>query len=168
MEIRQATAEDAGKLSSIIVSSWQSAYQQLIDNVYLTRLPKESWVATLRPWLESGRMYGLMAMEAEKAVGCVIYGRGRDESHADWGEIVALYLLPEAIGKGIGHALLNHALEELHADGYVRVYLWSIDGNLQAEEFYRRHGFTPDGAQVAYRLGSSEVRDIRMIRASLV
>ena len=164
MHIREANAADAPLISRIIASSWRSAYQGLIDPVYLSRLPEEYWLPSMRTWLSSGRMYGCIAEMDGTPVGCVIYGRGRDESHADWGEIVSLYLLPEAMGQGVGHALLTAALDALQADGYGRVYLWCIEGNARADRFYQRHGFRRDGGRVQYRISSGEVADVRFIR----
>ena len=164
MDIREATAADAALISRIIATSWRSSYQGLIDPVYLSRLPEEYWLPSMRAWLESGRMYGYIAEVDNHAVGCVIYGRGRDEDHADWGEIVSLYLLPEFEKQGVGHALLTAALDALHADGYDRMYLWCIEGNAHAEQFYQRHGFTRDGGCVRYKIGSGEVTDIRFVR----
>lgn len=161
MDIRQASAEDAGLISRIIAASWREAYQELIDPVYLARLPEEYWLPTMRAWLSSGRMYGLIAEEHGQALGCVVFGRGRDESHADWGEIVSLYLLPGAIGRGLGGKLLAEALVALRDDGFNRVYLWAIAGNTRAERFYRKHGFMAGGDRVEYKIGSRDVTDVR-------
>ena len=164
MDIREATTADAALISRIIATSWRKAYQGLIDPVYLSRLPEAYWLPSMRAWLESGRMYGYIAEVDNQAVGCIIYGRGRDEDHADWGEIVSLYLLPEFEKQGVGHALLTAALDALHADGYDRVYLWCIEGNAHAEQFYQQHGFTRDSGCVRYKIGSGEVTDIRFVR----
>ena len=164
MDIREATTADAALISRIIATSWRSAYQWLIDPIYLSRLPEEYWLPSMRTWLESGRMYGYIAEIDNQAVGCVIYGRGRDEDHADWGEIVSLYLLPVVEGQGVGHALLTAALDALHADGYNQVYLWCIEGNAHAEQFYQQHGFTRDDGCVRYKIGSGEVTDIRFVQ----
>ena len=74
MLIREATADDALLISQIIASSWHNAYQELIDPVYLSRLPEEYWMPSMRTWLDSGRMYGCIAESHGKPVGSVIYG----------------------------------------------------------------------------------------------
>lgn len=164
MHIRQATAEDAGLISRISAASWRGAYQGLVDPVFLARLPEEYWLPTMRSWLESGRMYGLIAEEAGQAVGCVVYGRGRDKDYADWGEIVSLYLLPDYMGRRIGTTLLTRALADLQEDGFSRVYLWSIAGNDRAERFYQRSGFRMTADRLEYKIGSAAVTDVRLIR----
>ena len=167
MQIREATAQDALLISQIIARSWRGAYQNLIDPVYLSRLPEEYWLPAMRGWLGSGRLYGFIAEDNDEAVGCVIYGRGRDEDHADWGEIVSLYVLPDEMHRGVGSALLDAALEALQTDGYSKVYLWCISGNHQAEAFYQHHGFTMTEDRVDYRIGSGDVTDVRFVREAL-
>ncbi len=74
------------------------------------------------------------------------------------GPVEALYVLPEAHGRGIGSALLRHA-QALHPDG---LSLWVFATNAPAIAFYARHGFTEaertDGA------GNEEgAPDVRMV-----
>lgn len=164
MNIRQAASQDAGLVSRIIAASWRGAYQDLIDPSALARLPEDYWLPSMRSWLDSGRMYGLIAEEDGCPVGCMIYGRGRDEAFADWGEIVSLYMIPSAMDQGIGSALLTKALDDLREDGFTRVYLWMIAGNHRAEHFYQRHGFYCTGEVLDYRIGGGSVKDIRLIR----
>ena len=162
MKLREATAEDAELISSIIAQSWRGTYHQFIDPVYLARLPEEYWLPSMRTWLSSGRMYGQIAEADKRALGCIIYGRGREEDHADWGEIVSLYLLPDAMGRGIGSELLTSAVYDLQADGYHRIYLWAIEENTRALRFYCRHGFVRTVERVNYRIGGGDVTDIRL------
>ncbi len=164
IQLRQATGEDAALISRIIAATWHGAYQGLIDPVYLARLPEEYWLPAMRSWLSSERMYGCIAALDGRPVGCVIYGRCRDEDLPNAGEIVSLYVLPEAAGQGIGSQLLQTALRALQDEGYDRVALWSILGNDHAERFYQRHGFTLTQDQVHYRIGSWDMTDVRMIR----
>lgn len=163
VHIREAAAEDAALISRLIAASWRGAYQGLIDPVYLTRLPDEYWLPSLRAWLSSGRMYGYIAETDNQVVGCVVYGRGRDADHDDWGEIVALYMLPEMTGAGIGSMLLSQALDALHEDGYDQVYLWALEGCTRALRFYEHHGFVLTSDRVAYKLGSGTMSDVRLI-----
>ena len=164
LKLREASAADAACISRIIAASWRSAYQPLLDESWLRRLPDEAWLPTMRAWLDSGRMYGLMAETDGRAVGCVVFGRSREEDHVDWGEIVSLYVAPDAMGCGIGGALLEAALACLREDGFIRVYLWAIDGSRSTSGFYGRHGFLRTEELVEYRLGERDVRDVQYVR----
>ncbi len=163
-KLRPATAADASLISRMIAASWRSAYQGLISDAYLARLPEEYWLPSMRAWLGSGRMYGLIAEKDNLPVGCTVFGRGRDDDHGDWGEIVSLYVLPEIMGRGVGSALLTEAIAVLREDGYGRFYLWAIEGNDRADRFYRKHGFSTTGKRVHYRIGGQDVTDLRYIR----
>ena len=160
---RNATADDAALISHIFAASWRSAYTGVISGDYLHRLPADYWVPSLRSWLGSGQMYGIVASLDGTPVGCVIFGRGRDSAYGDWGEIVSLYLMPEYMRMGIGSKLLNEALGLLREDGYSRFYLWAIEGNGIGDAFYRKHGFRLTEERYPYRIGGQDVADIRYI-----
>ena len=56
-------------------------------------------------------------------------------------ELVKMYLLPEARGKGIGAALLNKSLETAKQKGFSKVYLESLPELKQAIIVYEKFGF---------------------------
>jgi putative acetyltransferase len=57
-------------------------------------------------------------------------------------ELVKLYLLPAARGRGVGKALINQCLETARANGYTRVYLETTEELTQAIPLYERLGFS--------------------------
>lgn len=161
---REATAEDAGLISYIHATSWRGAYRGLINDDYLNRLSNDYWVPSVRAWLSSGQLYGLLILEDGKPVGASLYGRGRDEAYGDWGEIVSLYMLPEVTQQGLGSQLIEETLRLLREDGYERFYLWAIESNAAADAFYRKHGFHPTEDRTRYQIGGEEVVDVRYVR----
>ena len=164
LSFREATAEDAKLISYINATSWRGTYRGLLTDDFLQRLPNDYWVPSVRTWLASGQLYGLIALENGRPVGCCIYGRGRDAEHNGWGEIVSLYVLPDCMRRGVGSALLQEALRLLREDGYSSFYLWTLEGNHIADSFYRKQGFTPSADRFAYRIGGENVADVRYIR----
>lgn len=164
ISLRAATADDARLISYINATSWRSAYRWLLTEDFLSRLSNAYWVPSVRAWLSGGQQYGLIAMQDGRPVGCCIYGRGRDAGYDDWGEIVSLYVLPDQLRSGAGGALLHEALRLMEADGYDRVYLWTIEGNLIADSFYRKHGFRATDDRFPYRIGGKDIADLRYIR----
>jgi len=56
-------------------------------------------------------------------------------------QLEKLYARPQALGTGVGQALLDAAV------GDDAAYLWLVDGNTRAAAFYRRNGFRPDGVE---------------------
>ena len=74
----------------------------------------------------------------------------------DAAEIVAIHTLPESRGTGLGHMLLEEALQQI---GDRPVFLWAFKDNLPARRFYEKHGFQWDGAErVSEFDGALEVR----------
>ncbi|MFD5185085.1 GNAT family N-acetyltransferase [Streptomyces sp. NPDC058372] len=66
---------------------------------------------------------------------------GRDE-----GELYALYVRPELLGRGIGHALLDAVHGEAAARGWGALVLWVIEANPRARASTRRPGTGRTGA----------------------
>ena len=164
LSFHDATAEDAKLISYINATSWREIYRGLLTDDFLHRLSNDYWVPSVRTWLASVQLYGLIALEDGRPVGCCIYGHGRDTELANWGEIVSLYVLPDSMRRGVGSRLLQEALRLLQEDNYVSCYLWAIEGNHIADAFYRKQGFTPTTERFAYRLGGQDVADVRYIK----
>lgn len=65
-------------------------------------------------------------------------------------ELRKMYFLPVARGKGVGRALLEHALREARAAGHRRCYLETFHTMDRARRLYEAAGFTklcsPEGA----------------------
>jgi len=66
--------------------------------------------------------------------------------------LFALYLAPEAAGRGIGTALLERAEELMRAGGFSRASLWVLETNTRARTFYERAGWTWDGTRSAHQM----------------
>ncbi len=60
---------------------------------------------------------------------------------ADTVELVKLYLLPAARGRGVGKALIQRCLDAARAAGYARVYLETTRELTQAIPLYEKLGF---------------------------
>ncbi len=61
---------------------------------------------------------------------------------ADTVELIKLYLLPAARGRGVGKALIQYCVDAARAAGYARVYLETTKELTQAIPLYEKLGFT--------------------------
>jgi ribosomal protein S18 acetylase RimI-like enzyme len=171
VEIRAAQPEDAGRIAEIHVRSWQHAYLGLIPQDYLDALDpaqrRGMWDRSLETadWSRGGT---LVIMAGGRLAGFAHVHEARDADAApSVGEIWAIYLEPEAWGKGLGRELMAAALRALAEIGYDEATLWVLDSNVRARRFYEAAGFTPDGAvqdDDARGFRIHEVRYRRMLR----
>jgi GNAT superfamily N-acetyltransferase len=150
--VRAATVADAAGLSSVHVRSWQAAYRGLLPQDYLDGLDQtfvgtERWQGRLRAtdWSKAGVV---VAVPGRELVGFARFGPSRDDDDdsAIVGEIISIYVIPEAWGRGLGKRLMATALAGLTTAGYGQATLWVLDTNARAMQFYERGGWTPDGA----------------------
>ncbi len=138
--VRKAELEDAKAMAEILQgwledTPWMPVLHTLADTeAFCGHLAKATacWVA-----VDAGRVSGFLA---------------RDE---DW--VTALYLAPNARGRGIGAALLAEAKAGCDA-----LQLWCFQSNERARRFYERHGFVAeeftDGAD-----NDEKLPDIRFV-----
>ena len=113
MEIRKATIDDVKAISRIHALSWKSAYKGIVPQAYLDELKEDFWVQAFEAWINDNALTAQVILVNGSLVGCVAYGKARDKSLRNWGEVVSIYLLPEHFGKGYGNKLLESALSDL-------------------------------------------------------
>ncbi|HKZ14455.1 MAG TPA: GNAT family N-acetyltransferase [Solirubrobacterales bacterium] len=151
VELREARSGDELPVAELHVRSWQEAYRGLMPAEFLAGLDPRDRAGRYRFEAEEGPTM-LLAVIAEGApgealLGFVSFGRSRDEDLPDHGEIRALYVDPDRHRGGVGRLLMAEARRRLAADGYAEAFLWVLDGNDRAREFYEREGWVADGAQ---------------------
>lgn len=151
MGVRQATPEDALGIATAHTMAWQVAYQGLVSPHLLETLDIETRTVTWHERLSDSASYVTTYVyddATDGVVGFVSISAAADEDLVGQavGEVKALYLHPNAWGKGCGKALMVFAMEELRQRGYQTVVLWVLTNNLRAQAFYEKGGFRADGA----------------------
>ncbi len=164
MEIRYLTPDDDKiTVSRIYQQSWRHAYHGILPQDYLNAIPDEHWVSAL----ENNSWNTLICIENDRIIGTSSFCKSRFEQFADWGEIISIYLLPEFMGKGFGKMLLTRALSELKKLGYDSVFLWVLEQNTRARNFYEKFGFLPSDHVLCSNIGGKDLREIRYIYHNL-
>jgi len=98
------------------------------------------WIGRLIPEAYRRAIEAHVMVVAERDGGVVGFG----ELDLERGEIVAVYVLPEATGSGVGIELLAHLEETARAAGVAQLTLCA---SLNAEAFYVRHGWRAGGRE---------------------
>ena len=155
LTIRPATPYDAQAIARIRVQGWRFAYQGLISQDYLDSLSVAEDTERMRGYLSQ------LPQNSPPSRSASVQGSGdgekRSPNNADRveratpggamvGRLHSLYIDPDALGQGIGHTLMNHALSTFAAWGCERANLWVLEGNSRAISFYERQGWRCTGA----------------------
>jgi len=138
---RYADREELYEVAAFLHDSWQAEYRQVISEDYLDSMSlTERHERLLKRFDERTSDFMIMHDEG-RLVGVSVFGKCFAEGYEEDGEISAIYLLHDYIGKGYGHALFVRVEQELAAKGYDHFVLDLLEGNDRALRFYLAHGF---------------------------
>jgi len=164
VKIRKATLDDVEIISRIHALSWKTAYKGIVPQVYLDEFKEDFWVSAFTNWLKDNHLTVQLMIVDDQKIGCVSYGKSRDQSLPDWAEVVSLYLLPEYFGKGYGRKLLEVALSDIKEAGFKNVYLWVLNENQRARRFYEKNNWQCKAEdEYICEISGKKLTDIRYI-----
>lgn len=173
LTIRPATLNDAQAIARIRVQGWRFAYQGLISQDYLDSLSVAEDTERMRGYLsqfpqnsppsrsapvqssDGEKQSFMLAVRDDAVLGFCRFSAAPDNADRAEratpggtmnGRLHSLYIDPETLGQGIGHALMSHALSTFAAWGCERATLWVLEGNSRAISFYKRQGWRCTGA----------------------
>ena len=137
--IRKANIEDAKGIVEVKMSSWLTTYKGLMPDEVLKER-QETMNERIPKTEEQIRNYNniYVAVDDDRVVGTMSYGKSRNEKYKDCGEINFIYLTDEYKGLGIGKRLFFTGLKELIDMGYNNMVLNVLDGN-KTIGFYEKY-----------------------------
>lgn len=157
--VRQAEPADAAEIARINVLSWQYAYRGIVADELLEKMSPQRRAPGWEVWLSRpGADTVFVAEDRTGRIGA--YCAVRETDHAT-GELVAHYGDPKLWGTGAGRAVHHAGLRHLAALGHTHAELWVFQANMLARNFYRAHGWRPDGAVGADCLQDQEIPTCR-------
>jgi GNAT superfamily N-acetyltransferase len=165
LDIRLARPEDATAVAQIHVCAWQAGYRSLLPDEYLDGLRAGDRVARYDfVTRDSRRPSTLVAVNNGAICGFATVAPAAQSDAPGYGELAALYVLPERWRTGIGAILVRAARERLLLLGYRQAVLWVMVGNTRAARFYEHDGWRSDGLQRAAAAWGATVEEIRYSR----
>ena len=190
LTIRPATPNDAQAIARIRVQGWRFAYQGLISQDYLdslsiaedtermcgylSQLPQNlppNNLASVQGPNDAEKRSFMLAVRDDVVLGfCHFSAAPNNADRVERatpggtmnGRLHSLYIDPDALGQGIGHALMNHALSTFTAWGCERATLWVLEGNSRAVSFYERQGWQLTGDTKVDRSFGPELHEQEM------
>ena len=169
ISIIPAQVEHASALAKIHVESWRETYtgqmpQQLLDQLDISKRTTmwEQIISSSKSWEGV-----FLALDNGIPVGFVSFGKARGselpEHGEDDGEVYALYLLRAYQGRGIGWALWQKATTSLRLSGANQVYIWVLDTNQVAIDFYVRVGAAAHGIRRTENIAGASLVELLMV-----
>ncbi|WJX99325.1 GNAT family N-acetyltransferase [Curtobacterium sp. 458] len=157
--VRPAVLEDAERIAFVHATSWRETYGRFVEDPdHSPWFAVEPRIAMWRTNLTEHTYDTVVALDGDDLVGFAgthATPPSDGEQPVRPEELTMLYVLARAHGSGAGQALLDAAL------GHRSASLWVAEDNPRAQAFYRRNGFTADGATSSF--GPIE-RSVRMVR----
>lgn len=151
--IRLAKPEDAYERAACHVSSWRSAYKNIVPDEVLDNLSIGERAERFNQYLENKDNFFYCTIYDGKIIGNFNFCKSRDEDKPNAGEIVGFYLIEEFWGKGVGKKMMNYSIDTLKNMGYNEVILWVLEENGRARRFYEKCGFVFDGTKKEITIG---------------
>lgn len=140
LKIRPALAQDAREIACVQHESWVEAYRHLLPSGFPLRGEDER----VNLWQQRVCDHPCHTLVAE-IDGAIVGFLFWDSISSVMAEISSFYLHPFVWRRGIGRLLLGQVLTDMSLNGFLRVGLWVMSGNLRAERFYLSQGFHYDG-----------------------
>jgi len=156
VHLRRARVGDEWAVAVVHVRSWQVGYRGLIADDHLDGLRPE----------DRADRYTFDADDPLTIVAVTDRIRGFVTISPDAGVLRALYVDPEAWGKGLGRALIAEAERRL-ARHHPVATLWVLAANTRACRFYEAAGWRPDGTERHDRFWGAELDEVGYRKALL-
>ena len=67
------------------------------------------------------------------------------------------------MGKGYGSKVLEVVMNELENQGFTEVFLWVLEENTTARQFYEKHGFKCSDDYLDDNIGGKDLREVRYV-----
>jgi len=167
--LRRGMPANATVMARAHARSWRATYTGLlpdavIDDVVASRPARiERWRTKLADSNQRGGSF--VAQLDGRLVGFVFWGPAEgDDPDPDVGEVYAICLDPDALGRGIGRSLFDTAVSDIVAHRFREAVLWVVDTNQRARRFYEAAGWRPDGATKTEDRPGGRLQEVRYTR----
>jgi len=141
IEIIPAQLRDLRDLAALIHESWLANYRGIIADDHLSSMSIEKRHTKLIERFERGRTHFYQLLVEGKLTGAAVFGESSTEGFEQDGEISAIYLREDCVGKGYGHLFFTRVEQLLQAQGYTHFVLSLLPENTRAYRFYLAHGY---------------------------
>ena len=142
VQIKPGTRDELYEIAAFLNDSWKAEYRGIVRDDYLDAMTIEERHKGLQNRFDENISAFLTMRCCGKLIGASVFGKSFTEGYPDDGEISAIYLHRDYIGKGYGHEFFTAIEKELIAKEYSHLVLDVLADNRRAVRFYEKHGYT--------------------------
>ncbi len=165
VSVRPARPADAERVARVQLSTWRTAYADLLPAQALD-VPEVQAAALWLGAVESpptDRHRLLVAMERDELVGFAASGPASDEGADDGtAELLTLLVEPRWGRRGHGSRLVAASVEHWRGAGFATAVTWAFERDPATRGFLTSSGWEPDGAARGLDTGARVVRQLRL------
>lgn len=161
--VRPAEQLDVDDIVRIQAGTWRLAYADIVPAAALEQLDapdaREAWSAAVAA---GEGFHVLVANEGDATVGFCAAAHYTGADDAAIAEVSTLLVEPRWARRGHGSRLLAAAAAALRAHGSEHGRAWVPEPDMASQAFYRRAGWSVDGAVRTLDTGDGTVREVRL------
>jgi len=140
--IEAANRDDLYGISVFLDKSWRAEYRKIVSDDFLDNMKAEIRHEAFLKRFDGGYSEFWSMFLDGKMIGSSVFGKSFTEGFEDDGEITAIYLDSDFIGKGYGHTMFTAVEQALTEKGYKNLVLDLLANNTRAYNFYLKHGYS--------------------------
>lgn len=129
--IRHATVEDASRIAEILIFTKRMNYRKIFHNDRVSFGEMQVYPLAKEYIDMPDKLENIWVYDNDFVKGMI---------HIDGSQIIELYVDSFFEDQGIGSKLVKWAIEQMNCN-----YLWVLEKNTKAIQFYERHGFVLTG-----------------------
>ncbi|GAA4924473.1 ribosomal protein S18 acetylase RimI-like enzyme [Stackebrandtia albiflava] len=173
--VRPATADDAERIAAIQLTTWRTAYRDIVPADVLAGMD-ETWLAErwraacAEPPSPAHRVFTAVEQAESdhrriQTVGFIAVGPDEDadaEAVPGAGMVTELLVEPRFGRRGHGSRLLSAAVAHWRSHGITVAYAWSFARDAATLGFYKSAGWDADGARRTLEMADRRVPQLRL------
>jgi GNAT superfamily N-acetyltransferase len=153
---------DTEAVGRVHARAWQATYADVMPGAFLAAIDPaaraEQWRVTIGRHLP---LHAQLVADVDCVqVGFAAVGLARNDPQRR-GEVYAINVDPDWIGRGVGQPLFARAVAVLDDFGFSKLVLWVVRENARARRFYERNGWVADDAEQRVEFGDATVVELR-------
>jgi len=141
--IRQAEYKDISRIAEILIFTKRASYRPIFHNDKISFGEMQVLTLAEKYQADPGRLAHMWVYEEEFVKGLITLQKTDLQTDIPMLQIEELYVDVFFHNEKIGSRLLSFAENMAREQNLAGMFLWVLEKNEHAREFYRRHGFVP-------------------------